>query len=71
MVNLCEMKYSSDMYSIDKDIHQDLINKRLTFLRETKTRKTVHTTMVTTYGVEHNAYWNDVQSEVTMDDLFN
>jgi len=26
--------------------------------------------MVTTYGVEHNAYWNDVQSEVTMDDLF-
>ncbi|MBP9993538.1 MAG: ATP-binding protein [bacterium] len=71
MVNLCEMKYSSDMYSIDKDIHQDLINKRLTFLRETKTRKTVHTTMVTTYGVEHNAYWNDVQSEVTMNDLFN
>ena len=27
-------------------------------------------TMVTTYGVRHNAYWNDIQSEITMKDLF-
>ena len=26
--------------------------------------------MVTTCGLAHNAYWNDVQSEVVLDDLF-
>ena len=33
-------------------------------------RKTLRLTMVTTYGVVHNAYWNRVQSEVVSDDLF-
>ena len=26
--------------------------------------------MLTTFGVTHNEYWNMVQNEVTMDDLF-
>ena len=41
------------------------------FQQVSKTRKAVHTTtMITTYGVTHNAYWNNIQSEVKMDDLF-
>lgn len=30
----------------------------------------IHLTMATSYGVEHNAGWQNFQSEVTMDDLF-
>lgn len=30
----------------------------------------MHITMVTTYGVRHNEYFNDIQSQVTLDDLF-
>ena len=30
----------------------------------------LHLTMLTTFGVSHNEYWNMVQNEVTMDDLF-
>jgi len=26
--------------------------------------------MVTAHGLAHNAYWNNVQFEVTLDDLF-
>jgi hypothetical protein len=26
--------------------------------------------MITTYGILHNEYWGEIQSEVTMDDLF-
>lgn len=40
------------------------------FIEETNTRKAVHITMVTTYGVRHNEYFNDIQSQVTLDDLF-
>jgi hypothetical protein len=70
VINLCEMKYSKDKYVITKE-YNDLLRKRYAiFADETKTRKTVHTTMIITYGVKHNAYWNNIQSEVTMDDLF-
>ena len=30
----------------------------------------LHVTLVTANGLAHNVYWNNVQSEVTLDDLF-
>ena len=45
-------------------------NKKAAFRRETGTRKAVHVTYVTTFGLVRNAYANSVQSEVTLDDLF-
>ena len=70
IINLCEMKYASGEFTITKEINDNLRKKRSVFIEETKTRKTIHTTMVTTYGVVHNAYWNNIQSEVLLDDLF-
>ena len=34
------------------------------------TRKAVHLTMVTTYGVRQNSHSGIIQSEVTLEDLF-
>jgi hypothetical protein len=70
IINLCEMKYSNKEYSITKKYDMDLRNKQSAFYSETKTRKTLYTTFITTYGLNHNAYWGNIQSEVTMDDLF-
>jgi hypothetical protein len=70
VINLCEMKFSQDTYTIDKDYDQQLRHKLTRFAETTKTRKAIHLTMVTTYGVTHNAYWNLIQKEVTADDLF-
>ena len=70
VINLCEMKYSNDEYVITKEYNDNLRRKRACFIEETKIRKTVHTTMVTTYGVKHNSYWGNIQSEVKMDNLF-
>ena len=35
-----------------------------------KDKRTLHLVMVTTNGVAHNVYYNMVQNEITMDDLF-
>jgi L-rhamnose mutarotase len=70
IINLCEMKYADGDFVITKNIDKNLRKKRGIFIEETKTRKTVHTTMVTPYGVKHNEYWGNIQSEVTMADLF-
>lgn len=70
VVNICEMKYANTEFAIDKKYEESLRNKREAFLTEEKSRKAVHITMVTTYGVKKNEYSGIVQSEVRMDDLF-
>ena len=70
VINLCEIKYSGAEFMIDKNYDKILRNKRNTFIAETKTRKAIHQTMITTYGLAHNEYRGSVQSEITFDDLF-
>jgi len=70
IINICEMKYAQNEFIIDKKQDENLRNKKSTFISETKTRKAVHITMVTTYGVKRNEYWGNIQSEVTMNALF-
>jgi AAA+ ATPase superfamily predicted ATPase len=70
IINICEMKYSKDEYTITKE-YSELLRKRYAmFTDETKTRKTVHTTMITTYGTKQNTYFGNIHSEVNIDDLF-
>ena len=70
IINICEMKYSKDEYMITKEYNELLRKRNAMFTEETKTNKTVHTTMITTYGVKHNTYFGNIQSEVKTDDLF-
>jgi hypothetical protein len=70
VINLCEMKYAESEFIIDKKQDENLRNKKSAFMSETKTRKAVHITMVTTYGVKHNEYRSNIQSEVLLNDLF-
>jgi AAA+ ATPase superfamily predicted ATPase len=70
VINVCEIKYASGEFEIDKAYNLNLRNKEAAFRYESETKKALHTTMITTFGLVHNAYRNDVQSEVTADDLF-
>ena len=70
VINLCEMKYASEEFIIDKKYDEILRNKRGVFRAQTKTKNAIHITLITTYGAKHNEYWGNVQSEVTMADLF-
>lgn len=70
IINLCEMKWASDEFVIDKKYDAELRHKADVFARQTGTKKAIHLTMVTTYGVKHNIYFDDFQSQVTIDQLF-
>lgn len=70
VINICEMKFSNNEYEIDKDYERRLIDKIECFRKETGSRKALHLTMITTYGVKKNIHSGRVQSEVTIDDLF-
>jgi len=70
IINICEIKYSDKEFTINKSYSANLRNKKATFAEETKSRKAIHLTMITAFGVARNEYWNDIQSEITMKDLF-
>ena len=70
IVNLCEMKYSKAEYAISAKEEASLRNKIAVFEAETCTKKAVHLTMVTTYGIIDNSHSGIVHSRVTLDDLF-
>ena len=71
VINLCEMKFSSTPFTIDKKYAAELAKKVQAFTSATRTRKSVFVTFITTYGTERNAYRDQVvQNELTMDALF-
>jgi hypothetical protein len=70
VINLCEMKFSEGPYTITKDYEEKLRSRMAIFKEDAKTRKSLVTTMVTTYGVLRGIHSGIVQSEVLMDDLF-
>lgn len=70
VVNLCEMKFVADEFSIDNECDADLRRKVERFVEDTVCKKSVHLSLVTTYGLVKNKYAGRIQSVVTMDDLF-
>ena len=70
VVNLCEMKFASTEHEIKDSEDRCARARKELFKATTGTRKAVHLTYVTTYGVKRNKHSCIVQSEVTLDDLF-
>jgi len=71
IITICEMKYSLNKFTIDKNYAQSLRNKIEVFREEGKTKYAIHLAMITTYGlVENENYYDLVQNNITMESLF-
>jgi uncharacterized protein len=70
-INLFEMKFYDEIFSVSKDYSQNLQNKKRAFAAETKTRKHLFITLVTVFGIKHNEHsLGYVDQVLTVDDLF-
>lgn len=70
VMNLCEMKYSAEEYSIDAGYADAIRNRMAMFRAAEKCRKDLRCTFITTQGVKANRNSDVVDDLVTMDDLF-
>ncbi len=70
VTNLCEAKFCSTPFSIDAKYEKILLNKLAEVKECVPARNAVHLTLISTYGLKENKYSSIVQSQVTMDDLF-
>ena len=70
VVNMCEMKFYSEDYTVSKDYHKKLVH-RTNLLVEHLPRKTaIQPVLITTYGLTYNEYAGDFIHTITLDDLF-
>ena len=70
IVNLCEIKYSRGKYTIDGIEEEKLRNRITDFEQETRLRKAVQLTMITTYGLNTNVHSSEVAVSLDMNALF-
>lgn len=71
VINLCEMKYSESEFTIDKTYAAVLENKMKVFKSQTKTKKSIFLTFITTFGVTNNEYAKRlIQNAITIDSLY-
>ena len=66
-----EIAFSTTAYEINAEEDLHARERRELFKRLTGTRKAVHLTYVTTYGLKANSHAGLVQSQVVLEDLFN
>jgi predicted AAA+ superfamily ATPase len=71
VINVCEIKYSQQAFSIDKRYAENLRNKLAAFKQESKTTKAVFLTMISTFGIANRLkHAGLIQQELTLDALF-
>jgi hypothetical protein len=64
------MKYTAGPFSITDEYDRRLKVKREVYAEQTGTKSAIHLTMVSAHGLKANANAFDVQSVITLDDLF-
>ncbi len=70
IINLCEMKYSGSEYTITESVDSVIRNKIEVFKTVTESKYAIFPTLITTYGLVDNQYSGNIQSVITLDDLF-
>ena len=70
IVNLCEIKFYSDIFIQDKREHLSLLKKQVNLSKYIKKKKVIRNTLITTYGIKDNEYQWDYDSVIILDDLF-
>ncbi len=70
IINLCEVKYSENLYSLDKEEYMKIQNRISVFKEATNTRSNIIPTMITTFGMKEGTYSDQIIAKINMEDLF-
>jgi len=71
VITICEIKCSENLFEIDKAYYQELVRKMEVFRKQTRTKKQLFLTMVTTQGLKQTIYSEElITGQVTLEDLF-
>lgn len=71
VVNVCEIKYYGDVFSVDKKYYETLLS-RVNYVTSLISKKSVvQNTLITTFGLKKSEYSGIFSKSICLDDLFN
>lgn len=70
VINMCEIKYYSGPYKVDKDYYAKILRRQSVLSEKVSAKVSIHSTLITTFGLVNNEYSGAFVNAITMDDLF-
>ena len=70
IINMCELKYYSDEFTVNKEYYKKLIHRQELLSAEIPKRYAIHNTLITTFGLTYNEYSGIFSNVITLDELF-
>ncbi len=70
VVNMCEMKFYSDEFTVDKDYDLTIRHRQRLLSEQLPKKFSVHPTLISTFGIRHGAYSTVFLKQLTISDLF-
>ena len=70
VINMCEIKFTSNDFVVDKSYYRVLLSRPEMLLEMVSPKISIRSTLITTYGLKHNEYSGAFTNVITLDDLF-
>ena len=70
IVNMCEIKFYSSEFSVDKNYDKVLRNRVLLLSSKLSRKMSISSVLITTFGLKYNEYSGDFDNVILIDDLF-
>ncbi|MBQ6335250.1 MAG: AAA family ATPase [Erysipelotrichaceae bacterium] len=70
VINMCELKYYGDTFTVDKDYYRLLLHRAELLKKEVSPKVSIYNTLITTFGLDRNEYSGIFVNVITLDDLF-
>lgn len=70
VVNMCEIKYYGDEFTVNKEYYHTLMHRRAILSEEINKKYSIYSTLITTFGLTYNEYSGIFTNVITLDELF-
>ena len=70
VIDLCEVKYTKEKYTVDAAYNEVIQNKKSRFIQELQTSKAIHLVLISASDVNKNEYSEEFQKIILSDSLF-
>lgn len=70
VVNMCEIKYYSGEFKVNKAYYTKILSRQSMLAEHIPSKMSVHSTLITTFGLVQNEYSSAFTNVIVLDDLF-
>ena len=70
MLSICEIKYYSGEFRVTKSYYEKILRRQAILAERISPKFAIHSTLITTFGLNYNEYSSAFSNVIVLDDLF-